>query len=60
LLQSLAARKTAFELNVMRKAGEIAAQADFRQAQALVAGVECRAHYLAIDLPHSDDTVAGW
>jgi len=31
------------------------AQADFGQAQAIVAGVECTAHYLAIDLPHSDD-----
>jgi transposase len=31
------------------------AQADFGQAQAIVAGVECTVHYLAIDLPHSDD-----
>jgi len=31
------------------------AQADFGQAQVIVAGVKCTAHYLAIDLPHSDD-----
>ena len=31
------------------------AQADFGQALAVVAGVECPVHYLAIDLPHSDD-----
>ena len=34
-------------------AGE--AQADFGEALAVVAGVECKAHYLAVDLPHSDD-----
>jgi transposase len=31
------------------------AQADFGQALVIVAGVECTAHYLAMDLPHSDD-----
>jgi len=31
------------------------AQADFGQALGIVAGVECTAHYLAMDLPHSDD-----
>jgi transposase len=31
------------------------AQADFGEALAVIAGVECKAHYLAVDLPHSDD-----
>jgi len=31
------------------------AQADFGQALVMVAGAECTAHYLAMDLPHSDD-----
>ena len=31
------------------------AQADFGQALVIVAGVQCTAHYLAMDLPHSDD-----
>lgn len=31
------------------------AQADFGEAQVIVGGVEQKAHYLAIDLPHSDD-----
>ena len=31
------------------------AQADFGEALVVVAGVERKAHYLAIDLPHSDD-----
>jgi hypothetical protein len=34
-------------------AGE--AQADFCEALVVVAGVEQKAHYLAVDLPHSDD-----
>jgi transposase len=34
-------------------AGE--AQADFGEALAVIGGVECKAHYLAMDLPHSDD-----
>ena len=34
-------------------AGE--AQADFGEALAVIGGVELKAHYLAIDLPHSDD-----
>ena len=34
-------------------AGE--AQADFGEALAVIGGVECKAHYLAVDLPHSDD-----
>jgi transposase len=31
------------------------AQADFGEAQVVIAGVEQKAHYLAMDLPHSDD-----
>ena len=31
------------------------AQADFGEAWVMVAGVECKAHYFAMDLPHSDD-----
>ena len=31
------------------------AQADFGEALVVIAGVEQKAHYLAIDLPHSDD-----
>src|SRR5450755_3325338 len=34
-------------------AGE--AQADFGEAWVIVAGVKCKAHYFAMDLPHSDD-----
>ena len=31
------------------------AQADFGEAMVVIAGVEQKAHYLAMDLPHSDD-----
>ena len=31
------------------------AQADFGEALVVIAGVECKAHYLVVDLPHSDD-----
>lgn len=31
------------------------AQADFGEAVVVIAGVRCKAHYLVIDLPHSDD-----
>ena len=31
------------------------AQADFGEAVVVIAGVEQKAHYLAMDLPHSDD-----
>ena len=34
-------------------AGE--AQADFGEAIVAIAGVECKAHFMAFDLPHSDD-----
>lgn len=31
------------------------AQADFGEALVVMAGAQCKAHYLAVDLPHSDD-----
>ena len=31
------------------------AQADFGEALVVIDGVECKAHYLVVDLPHSDD-----
>jgi transposase len=31
------------------------AQADFGEAVVAIAGVECKAHFMAFDLPHSDD-----
>ena len=31
------------------------AQADVGEALVVIAGVECKAHYLVVDLPHSDD-----
>jgi transposase len=31
------------------------AQADFGEALVIIAGVECKAHYFAMDLPQSDD-----
>ena len=31
------------------------AQADFGEALVVIAGVECKAHDLVVDLPHSDD-----
>ena len=31
------------------------AQADFGEALVVIAGVACKAHYLVVDLPHSDD-----
>jgi transposase len=38
---------------LMHPAGE--AQVDFGEALVVIAGVEQKAHYLAMDLPHSDD-----
>jgi transposase len=38
---------------LVHPAGE--AQADFGEALVVIGGVECKAHYLAMDLPHSDD-----
>jgi len=31
------------------------ARADFGEAVVVIAGVECKAHFVAFDLPHSDD-----
>jgi len=31
------------------------AQADFGEAMVVIAGVECKAHFMVFDLPHSDD-----
>jgi len=31
------------------------AQVDFGEALVVIAGVECKAHFLAMDMPHSDD-----
>ncbi len=41
---------------LMHTPGE--AQADFGEAQVIVAGVECKAHFMVFDLPHSDDCFA--
>ena len=30
------------------------AQCDFGEAVAVISGVECKVHYLVLDLPHSD------
>jgi hypothetical protein len=38
---------------LMHPAGE--AQVDFGEALVVIAGVEQKAHYLVMDLPHSDD-----
>ena len=35
--------------------GPVAGTPDFGEALVIVAGVECKAHYLVMDLPHSDD-----
>jgi transposase len=40
-------------VSLVHPAGE--AQADFGEALAVIGGVELKAHYLAMDLPHSDD-----
>lgn len=34
------------------------AQADFGEASAVVGGVEQKAHFLCVDLPHSDDALS--
>ena len=36
------------------------AQADFGEAWVFVAGVKCKAHYFAMDLPQSDDCSLEW
>jgi transposase len=52
-LRSAAQRGRERFVPLTHPAGE--AQADFGEAVAVIGGVECKAHYLAIDLPHSDD-----
>ena len=55
--QHLRARAAAGRAGDVRAAGASAgdAQADFGEALVVIAGVECKAHYLVVDLPHSDD-----
>ena len=52
-LRSAAERSREMFVRLVHPAGE--AQAGFREAVAVIGGVECKAHYLAMDLPHSDD-----
>jgi transposase len=52
-MRSAAQRGREMFVPLVHPAGE--AQADFGEALAVICGVECKAHYLAIDLPHSDD-----
>jgi transposase len=49
------ARLRSREMFVPLSHGPGEAQADFGEALVFVSGVECKAHYLAVDLPHSDD-----
>jgi transposase len=52
-LRSAARRSREMFIPLVHPAGE--AQADFGEALAVIAGVERKAHYLVVDLPHSDD-----
>ncbi len=52
-LRSASQRGREMFVPLVHPAGE--AQADFGEALVVIAGVECKAHYLAMDLPHSDD-----
>ena len=52
-MRSAAQRGREMFVPLTHPAGE--AQADFGEALAVIGGVECKAHYLAMDLPHSDD-----
>jgi transposase len=52
-LRSAAQRGREMFVPLVHPAGE--AQADFGEALAVIGGVECKAHYLVVDLPHSDD-----
>jgi transposase len=52
-VRSAALRGREMFVPLVHPAGE--AQADFGEALAVIGGVECKAHYLAMDLPHSDD-----
>lgn len=50
-LRSAAQRSREMFVPLVHPAGE--AQADFGEALAMIGAVECKAHYLAMDLPHS-------
>jgi hypothetical protein len=52
-VRSAALRGREMFVPLVHPAGE--AQADFGEALAVIGSVECKAHYLAMDLPHSDD-----
>jgi transposase len=52
-MRSAAQRGREMFVPLVHPAGE--AQADFGEAEVVIGGVECKAHYLAMDLPHSDD-----
>ena len=52
-LRSAAQRSREMLVPLVHPAGE--AQADFGEALVVLAGVERKAHYLVMDLPHSDD-----
>jgi transposase len=52
-LRSAAQRSREMFVPLVHPAGE--AQVDFGEALVVIGGVECKAHYLAMDLPHSDD-----
>jgi len=52
-LRSAAQRGREMFVPLVHPAGE--AQADFGEALVVIGGVECTAHYLVVDLPHSDD-----
>ena len=52
-MRSAAQRGREMFVPLTHPAGE--AQADFGEAEVVIGGVKCKAHYLAMDLPHSDD-----
>jgi transposase len=52
-LRSAARRSREMFIPLVHPAGE--AQADFGEALVVIGGVERKAHYLVVDLPHSDD-----
>jgi transposase len=52
-MRSAAQRGREMFVPLTHPAGE--AQADSGEALVVIGGVECKAHYLAMDLPHSDD-----
>jgi hypothetical protein len=52
-LRSATQREREMFVPLTHPSGE--AQADFGEALVVIGGVECKAHYLVVDLPHSDD-----